>query len=215
MNIEETRAFWKVASTFPPDKEAVYPAHAAAHNFDGLAFGDNCLEYGCGGGGDACSIARRAGQVCATDVVPENVSLTNTRLLHADTQNFTVRLLQASAPLPFGDGVFDRVNCHGVLHHIPEETMHEVIAEFYRVLKPGGCLYAMLYTEHLFNRCQSQFDPGLPVDRAFSAMTDGGGIARAYTNAEGRALFEGHGFKITKTVEYNEGDFRVFWAVRP
>jgi len=226
MNIDETRSFWKVASTFPADKEAVYPAHAAAHNFDGQARlisdggvdrAPRVLEYGCGGGSDTLSLLHRGAAVTAVDVVPTNVETTRARILAANRlagATELVRLLEHSAPLPFDSGYFDSVNCHGVLHHIPEATMHEVISEFYRVLKPGGMLYAMLYTEFLFKRCESQFNRSLPVDRAFSMMTDGGGIARAYTEAQGRAMFEDHNFTFIKAVEYNDRDFRTFWVQR-
>jgi ubiquinone/menaquinone biosynthesis C-methylase UbiE len=90
----------------------------------------------------------------------------------------------------------------------------------HRVLKPGGRLYAMLYTELLLNRCLPQMKNFMqqqkwPLDRAFGCMTDGGSdkywcIARAYTEQEGRELFEAHGFAFVSAVEYNERDFRAY-----
>jgi SAM-dependent methyltransferase len=42
------------------------------------------------------------------------------------------------AKLPFESDHFDLITCFGVLHHIP--NVSATVAEFARVLKPGGCL---------------------------------------------------------------------------
>jgi 2-polyprenyl-3-methyl-5-hydroxy-6-metoxy-1,4-benzoquinol methylase len=233
MSIEETRTFWSCASKFPADKEAVYPQHAIAHEFDEQArkgqrtillpdgarvnpFYDEparVLEYGCGGGSDTRSLLRRGAAVTFADVTPENVNVTLQSVV-GQGRNATALYLETSQVIGVADGYFDSINCHGVLHHIPEPTMHEVIAEFYRVLKPGGHLYAMLYTEHLFSRLQMSVEHlvarGWSYDRAFSHFTDGGGIARSYSLGGGRELFEHHGFTFVSAIEYNERDFRTF-----
>src|SRR5262245_23116318 len=43
--------------------------------------------------------------------------------------------------LPFGDETFDLVLGHAVLHHLPD--LHAALAEFERVLVPGGTLVFM------------------------------------------------------------------------
>lgn len=51
--------------------------------------------------------------------------------------------------LPFRDGAFDAVVCTQVLEHV--EWPRECVAEFHRVLRPGGTLYAtvpMAHAEH-------------------------------------------------------------------
>lgn len=40
--------------------------------------------------------------------------------------------------LPYGDGYFDTIFCHQLLHHVSNQT--EVLHEFYRLLSPGGQL---------------------------------------------------------------------------
>lgn len=40
--------------------------------------------------------------------------------------------------LPFADGVFDRVACMGVLHHLPPGALEPALGEMARVLEPGG-----------------------------------------------------------------------------
>lgn len=228
MKLEEARVFWGKASDFPPDKESVYPDHAAAHEFDEQAKG-KVLEYGCGGGSDTVSLLRRGAQVTFVDISPRNMETTRERL-RRDFNDYNAAgvlvkrhfgfTLEQSEDLPFDDCLFDSINCHGVLHHIPEETMHKVIDSMFRVLRPGGCLYAMLYTEHLRQVCDRSIqtmmrDSGYTEEQALSMNTDGGGIARWYTEETGRALFEQHGFEFVKANTYNNGDFRTFIVRRP
>lgn len=232
MDTEHAREFWRVAQTFPPEKEHVYPAHAKAHGFD-LQAAKKVLEYGCGGGSDTISLLRRGADVFFVDIVPGNVEVTRQRVdaflkarsKEGQTPSALGLVLEQSDKIPLNDGLFDTITCHGVLHHIEENLMHSVIDEMFRVLKPGGHLYAMLYTEFLFDRCKSGIDTvtkqqGWPVDRAFGYFTDGGGdkrwcIARSYTEAEGLALFQLHGFEFAEAVEYNDRDFRTFFCSKP
>jgi len=234
MNIDKARSFWKVARDFPPEKETVYPAHAKAHHFDEQAKG-RVLEYGCGGGSDTISLLRRGAEVFFVDIVSENVATTRERVTQwcRDQKGVAPEgravaagcILERSEDLPFEEACFDSVNCHGVLHHIPVTTMFDVIQEMLRVLKPGGHLYAMLYTEHLWKKCWPTME-GLinqrrwADDRAFGYMTDGGNdsdwcIARSYTEAEGRELFEELGFEFVEATEYNDADFRTFVLRKP
>lgn len=41
--------------------------------------------------------------------------------------------------LNFEDGIFDCVTCTQIYEHVPDA--HRLVAEIYRVLKPGGCCY--------------------------------------------------------------------------
>ena len=103
--------------------------------------------------------------------------------------------------------------------------MHDVIKQMFRVLKPGGRLYAMLYTEHLWAKCWPTMEKLIMKhdwadDRAFGYMTDGGNdqdwcIARAYTELQGISLFCSHGFEFVSATEYNDADFRTFVMARP
>lgn len=216
--LADDRAFWKVALTFPPDKESVYPTHAAAHCFDEQAANGAVLEYGCGGGSDTVSLARRGARVFFVDIVPENVEATHQRLLSLGLPG-TGNVLATSAAIPFPNGVFDSVNCHGVLHHIVDEEL-AVAKEFRRVLRSGGKAYVMLYTEFLFERCRKQVEAlvqqqGWDVRKAFSYCTDGGGMADYFTEESGRALFEDAALYMVSSTLYNENDFRVFIVQKP
>lgn len=222
MDLEEARKFWAVAQTFPADKESVYPGHAEAHGFDTCS-NLHVLEYGCGGGSDTISMLKRGAYVFYVDIVPGNVEVTRSRVQAIDVPwprgNAIGAVLEQSDSIPVHDNAVDRVSCHGVLHHIEEETMERVIDEMHRVLRPGGELFAMLYTEKLYQRCLPQVaalcvQQGWEYDRAFSYMTDGGGIARYYSLESGRELFEAHHFDFVSAAEYNNGDFRTFRVKR-
>lgn len=201
MSLQNAKTYWAKAQTYPPDKERVYPEHAAVQEFDYWT-GVRVLEYGCGGGSDAVSYAKRGNLVCFADIVPGNVAATSRRV-----QGIGV-ILGDSAALPFPDGQFDVVNAHGVLHHIPDPA--PVVQAFFRVLKPGGALYAMLYSELYYAEYLQTHGTN------FGEFTDGPGTpyARAYTEAEGWDLFTGAGFIPESAVLYNHNCFRRFKARR-
>ena len=218
LTIDVIRAAWVRAAVVPADKERVYPAHAAAQEFDRHR-GKRVLEYGCGGGSDAMSYLRRGNAVVLADVVPENITTANVRIeragLRAAAQSV---LLDDSAPLPFPDASFDIVNAHGVLHHI--EDPQPVIQEFARVLVPGGLAYMMLYTEHLYRNRRRDVErlmaSGLSNAAAFAQCTDGEGAPYAtwYTMRSGRALIQQCGLRVIVARRYNSDFFRTFVAER-
>ena len=218
--LERVRACWVRASSFPGDKEAVYPEHAAAHGFDAYEPTD-VLEYGCGGGSDTLSLLRRKHRVWYADITPANVTATQERVIAAGhSKSATGLVLQESADIPVIDGRFGLVTCHGVLHHIPEPM--PVLREFFRVLRPGGHLYVMLYTEQLWARLLGQtmalVGRGLTREEAFGWGTDGEGCPYAvhYTHASGRKLLTDAGFQVEpEAALYNREDFRTFHAIRP
>ncbi len=223
--LERIRAAWCRAANFPADKENVYADHAAVQEFS-LHAGKRVLEYGCGGGSDALSYLRRGCTVWYVDIVPSNVEATRRRIQEASVapngyieRAFAVTI-QASDEIPVASEDFDIVNAHGVLHHI--EDPRPVLETFHRILRPGGLLYVMLYTEHLWDyhyndamrlvemeKCESIFE-------AFGWCTDDTGTpyAKPYTEATGRELIEGVGFRVLSAKTYNQDWFRTFKAVR-
>lgn len=210
---KEYRDSWKLAQSFPVDKEAVYPEHGTVQEFDKHT-GLRCLEYGCGGGSDTRSLLRRGNAVWYADIVHENVAITQAGVRGYGMASWPL-CLEESDKIGLKDGFFDLVTSHGVLHHIPE-GVERVVRELARVLRPGGLFYAMLYTEILERNYDAharrlQREHGWTWERALSECTDPGTpYTRAYTEAEGRALFEGAGLTVKAAPVWNRGEFRTF-----
>ena len=219
--LDISKSYWQVANKFPLNKEEIYPEHGKAHNFDGH-HGEVCLEYGCGGGSDTLSMLRRGNFVYFVDIVPENVQITHENTVKAGLSEKTQWwMLEDSAKILLPDNCLDVVNCHGVLHHIHEPE--SVLREFHRVLKPGGILYCMLYTEIMWRHFhatikQLMLERNIDQFEAFCLCSDSGGpYARAYTEDEAYDLFENNGFVIENVIEYKKLNsfFRTFWCVKP
>lgn len=207
---------WIKAAGFPADKENYYPEHGGVQEFDQHR-GERALEYGCGGGSDAMSFLRRGNETWFADIVPGNIAASQARI---DAAGLGMKahpvLLECSAPLPFLDGSFDVASSHGVLHHIPV-GVEEVVREFHRVLRPGGAVYIMLYTEGLWELfrpdTERRLAEGTSPDKyhAFCQGTDPGmPYARFYTESEGRALLEQAGFQVEYAKTWNTSYFRTY-----
>lgn len=220
-SVEQVRKVWHRAASFPANKEGVYPDHAKAQEFEHHR-GKRVLEYGCGGGSDAMSYLRRDCTVWYVDIVPENVAAAGRRIEQAGLASRAYGLvIDESAKIPIAGGYFDVVNAHGVLHHI--EDPGPVLAEFHRLLKPGGLVYAMLYAEDLWNRFLPEIRDLVNAKRcssleeAFGWCSDGEGVpyARSYAEWQGKELLKSQGFELVSAFEYNQGYFRTFKAVKP
>lgn len=104
------------------------------------------LEVGCGIGTDLSQFAKHGAIVTGTDLTSSAVELAKKRFKFFGLKgDFRVADTEA---LPFKDGEFDLVYAFGVLHHTPDTE--KAIAEIFRVLKPGGKIFAMLYYKNLF-----------------------------------------------------------------
>ncbi len=98
------------------------------------------LNIGCGAGVEALEIALGGGSVIAMDITNPAAKVTDS-LLKKLGQGEGV---QGDARyLPFKDNSIDFIYSSGVLHHSVD--VPKSIAEIYRVLKPGGCAFVMLY----------------------------------------------------------------------
>ncbi|HLG98180.1 MAG TPA: class I SAM-dependent methyltransferase [Bryobacteraceae bacterium] len=124
--------------------------------------GKKCLDVGCGGGRYSIAMsALGAASVTGVDVSEEGVRDAARRAEQLERTNVTFR--RASAlDLPFADSEFDFVCCSGVLHHTT--SISRGMAEVYRVLKPGGSLYLLLYG------AGGLFWPSTCVMRAFAKL---------------------------------------------
>jgi len=108
--------------------------------------GMRVLDAGCGYGRNLVHLLREGCEVFAMDAdagAVEHVrrlSASLGRELPAD--NFRVGLLEK---IPFADGLADVVLCNSVLHFARDEDhFRAMLAELWRVLKPGGMLFCRL-----------------------------------------------------------------------
>jgi SAM-dependent methyltransferase len=95
--------------------------------------GKRALDYGCGHGMAAVTLARAGANVTAFDLSPGYVAEARER---ATAAGVTVEcMVAAGEELPFEDGTFDAVWGNAVLHHL---DMRRAGRELARVMKPGG-----------------------------------------------------------------------------
>jgi SAM-dependent methyltransferase len=111
-----------------------------------LTRSSSVLEIGCGSGVYALHLAQTTGcSVTGLDINALGIRNANQLALNSGlVQQVRFAVCDVSQPLPFADETFDAVFSNDVLCHIPGRL--SVLAEMYRVLKPGG---PMLFSDAL------------------------------------------------------------------
>lgn len=112
-------ALWRLATT-----KAVNPRR-----------GERILDIAAGTGTSSAALARTGAHVVAADFSTGMIEVGRAR--HADNPNLEFVQADATA-LPFADGEFDAVTISFGLRNVVEPK--KALAEFHRVLKPGGRL---------------------------------------------------------------------------
>jgi ubiquinone/menaquinone biosynthesis C-methylase UbiE len=106
--------------------------------------GDRVLDFGCGAGRLTRPLAERFALAVGVDITEEMLEL-------AEQDNPVAsrcRFVRNTAPdlAQFGDGEFDMVYSSIVLQHLTPALTQGYLAEFARVLRPGGSLICQLPT---------------------------------------------------------------------
>jgi SAM-dependent methyltransferase len=98
------------------------------------------LDVACGAGGPALRIAATTGcSVVGIDVHEQAVTTASSLAAQRGlAERAEFRAVDATGPLPFSDGSFDAITCIDAINHFPDRP--RVIAEWFRLLKPGGRL---------------------------------------------------------------------------
>lgn len=133
--------------------------------------GARILEVGCGHGGGAAWLARRAGVAGIVAVDRSGATVARARALNPGVPGLAFRTGDAEA-LPFPDACFDVVaniessHCYG--------RMERFVAEVARVLRPGGCFtWADMRGRAMLPATARAFDhPGL-VPEAEAVLNEG------------------------------------------
>lgn len=108
------------------------------HDLSGLAV----LDVGCGAGGIDIALVRNHGAGYVTGIDVEDPVLARARALVDEAGlGHAIGLVKVSpGPLPFPPATFDVVFSKDSIVHIPDK--HVLMAEVFRVLKPGGWFLA-------------------------------------------------------------------------
>jgi len=120
-----------------------YDTHYHLREFFESHAGDSgrLLEIGCGIGVDSIQLAKCGYDVTAVDLTESALEVARD---YAKLRGVEIDFRRANAEqLEFDDDAFDVVYSFGVLHHTPD--IEKALAEAYRVLKPGGTAFIMLY----------------------------------------------------------------------
>lgn len=104
----------------------------------------NVLEIGCGAGLVSSHIARSGGHLHAIDLTSRAIQMTQRRF---ELCGLTGDIRQMDAEkLAFEDASMDFVVSWGVIHH--SGNMSAVLDQIYRVLRPGGQAFIMVYNRN-------------------------------------------------------------------
>ena len=131
------RRGWIYSKTVAPME---WEYHLAALDQANIQPGENVLEVAVGPGLTAVEIAGRVGKetiFSGMDISTGMLALTEERLLANEFTQFQLKEGNASQ-IPFEDSRFDVLYNGYMLDLIPEREMPGILAEFKRVLKPGG-----------------------------------------------------------------------------
>jgi ubiquinone/menaquinone biosynthesis C-methylase UbiE len=99
--------------------------------------GGRALDFGCGAGGLTFQIARSCRDAVGIDLEEHKLDFARAQGERLGSRNARFVCYDGSA-LPFADASFDCIFCVDVIEHLP--TPEHFIAEFHRVLAPGGQL---------------------------------------------------------------------------
>jgi arsenite methyltransferase len=117
------------------------PEYLAVARAAGFQPGWHVLDAGCGSGSFLPALADlvgSTGQLTALDLAPENVATVCQRV---EQWGFPVPLETRTGSvtaLPFDDHTFDALWCANVTLYLSDAELEKALAEFRRVVKPGG-----------------------------------------------------------------------------
>jgi len=127
--------------------------------------GLSVLDIGCGTGRHAIRLARRGAVVQAVDFSPAMLERARAKANGADV-SFQVHDL--SKPLPFADGIFDRVVCGLVIDHIAD--LPGLFGEMRRVCRKSGCtVISVMHPAMMLKGVQARFVDGETGERVYPA----------------------------------------------
>lgn len=171
-----------------------------------LSQGVHILEVGCGTGRTACYLAKQGFTITGLDIRNEMLAKAN---LRAKSEEVEVNFVQGSiTALPFADQTFDVILAESVTNF---DEIPKALAEYSRVLKPGGILYdreviiVKPMPEDVYSSLVAFFEFGGLLDEAswLRSLEDNGFHQAA---AQERSLFQG---QLTDDHVKNPDQFQI------
>lgn len=99
------------------------------------------LDAGCGNGvflPHLLQLVGETGSVVALDHAPENIEVAQRRISELGLPSKVETKVSSVTELPFENGSFDCVWCANVSQYLTDAELDKAVAEFVRVVKPGG-----------------------------------------------------------------------------
>lgn len=166
--------------------------------------GKKVLEIGSGIGTDTINFARNGAQVTTVDLSEESMALAKKRAevfgLSDKIRFFHGNAEQLSDFVPVEK--YDLIYSFGVIHHTPHPEA--VLEQLRQYAGPGTTLKIMVYHHRswkvggiLLGEGKGQFWKLRELVAKNSEAQTGCPVTYTYTRAEGRALLEQHGFRVT------------------
>ncbi len=123
---------------FNPANRAHWRDRAAALDFvaSTRCGGGRVLDFGPGDGWPSLIIAPWVREVVGIEGAQKRVAVCRANAERLDITNVTFRFVEPGDPLPFDDNSFDAVVAASSVEQSPDPQV--TLAEFYRVLRPGG-----------------------------------------------------------------------------
>ena len=138
---------WVVQEFLASGRAEIADAMAILDRLGLCARRDDVLDFGCGVGRLTAALAAHFTAVTGVDISPS--MLAEARALHAG--NDRCRFVHNDSPAlsAFADESFDLVYSSLVLQHMPTGLAGAYLAEFIRLLRPGGAIVVLVPEAHL------------------------------------------------------------------
>jgi len=100
-------------------------------------------DVGGGPGRYAFDLSKAGYQVSLIDLSPQNIAFATQKAKELNQSSISFQVGDACQTLPFSDASQDAILLMGPLYHLTElEQRKQAVAEAYRILKPGGIIFA-------------------------------------------------------------------------
>ncbi len=185
------------------------------------------LDAGCGCGRVALHLLDymdNAGEYYGFDICPEHIdwctknisqSFPKFHFSHVDARkklyNPEGKLSLKETPLPYQDRMFDVIWAHSLFTHMIFDEMEHYIAEFSRIIKNKGTLYASYYlindaTVEGIRKGTAGFAFTHRVGESFTFDKENPEEGIAQVESKVRGLYQKYAFRITEPIHYSDWD---------